>query len=63
MVLTVIEEHGLAAETREAWAAIGLDAVDPSVVFHSGMIGRRLFDLAEVRHALMDSPFSSAQRH
>jgi hypothetical protein len=34
-----IEEHFLTAEIRDAWSAIGLDAVDPSVAFHSGAIG------------------------
>jgi len=33
-----IEEHFLTAEIRQAWEAIGLDAVDPSVAFHSGAI-------------------------
>jgi len=49
-----IEEHFLTTEIRDAWNAIGLDAVDPSVAFHSGMIERRLLDLAEERLALMD---------
>jgi predicted TIM-barrel fold metal-dependent hydrolase len=49
-----IEEHFLTAEIREAWNAIGLDAVDPSVAFHSGMIEGRLLNLAEQRLALMD---------
>jgi hypothetical protein len=38
MTLIGIEEHFLTAEIREAWNAIGLDAVDPSVAFHSGPI-------------------------
>jgi predicted TIM-barrel fold metal-dependent hydrolase len=49
-----VEEHFLTAEIREAWNAIGLDAVDPSVAFHSGTIEGRLLDLAEERLALMD---------
>jgi predicted TIM-barrel fold metal-dependent hydrolase len=54
MKLIGIEEHFLTAEIRDAWHAIGLDAVDPSVAFHSGTIEARLFDLAESRLALMD---------
>ena len=54
MTLIGIEEHFLTAEIREAWNAIGLDAVDPSVAFHSGQIEGRLLDLAEDRLALMD---------
>ena len=54
MTLIGIEEHFLTAEIREAWNAIGLDAVDPSVAFHSGPIEGRLLDLAEDRVALMD---------
>lgn len=54
MKLIGIEEHFLTAEVRHAWESIGLDAVDPSVAFHSGVIERRLLDLAEDRRALMD---------
>jgi hypothetical protein len=54
MKLIGIEEHFLTAEIREAWNAIGLDAVDPSVAFHSGLIEGRLLNLAEERLALMD---------
>lgn len=54
MKLIGIEEHFLTAEIREAWNAIGLAAVDPSVAFHSGMIEARLLDLAEERLALLD---------
>jgi len=36
--LISIEEHFLTTEIRDAWNAMGLDAVDPSVAFHSGMI-------------------------
>lgn len=54
MKLIGIEEHFLTAEVRHAWESIGLDAVDPSVAFHSGVIERRLLDLAEDRLALMD---------
>jgi predicted TIM-barrel fold metal-dependent hydrolase len=54
MKLIGIEEHFLTAEVREAWTAIGLDAVDPSVAFHAGAIESRLLDLAEDRIALMD---------
>jgi predicted TIM-barrel fold metal-dependent hydrolase len=49
-----IEEHFLTAEVRQAWDAIGLNAVDPSVAFHSGVIEGRLLELAEDRLALMD---------
>jgi len=54
MKLIGIEEHFLTVEVRDAWHAIGLDAVDPSVAFHSGAIETRLLDLAEQRLALMD---------
>ena len=54
MKLIGIEEHVLTPEIRQAWEAAGLDAVDPSVAFHSGAIERRLLDLAEDRLALMD---------
>ncbi|WP_307437644.1 amidohydrolase family protein [Labrys monachus] len=54
MKLIGIEEHFLTAEIRDAWHAIGLDASDPSVAFHSGTLERRLLDLAEQRLALMD---------
>ncbi len=54
MKLIGIEEHFLISEVRQAWDAIGLDAVDPSVAFHSGVIEGRLLDLAEDRLTLMD---------
>ncbi|MDN7439392.1 amidohydrolase family protein [Burkholderia cepacia] len=54
MKLIGIEEHFLTAEIRQAWDAIGLEATDPSMAFHSGAIERRLLDLAEDRLALMD---------
>jgi uncharacterized protein len=54
MKLIGIEEHFLTAEVRDAWTAIGLEATDPSVAFHSGAIEQRLIDLAEDRLALMD---------
>jgi len=54
MKLIGIEEHYLTTEVRDAWEAIGLAATDPSVVVHSGEVGRRLLDLAENRLALMD---------
>lgn len=54
MKLIGIEEHFLTAEVRHAWESIGLDAVDPSVAFHSGVVERRLLDLADDRLALMD---------
>jgi uncharacterized protein len=54
MKLIGIEEHFLTAEVRDAWQALGLAAVDPSVAFHSGAIEDRLLDLAEQRLALMD---------
>jgi predicted TIM-barrel fold metal-dependent hydrolase len=49
-----IEEHFLTDEIHRAWNAIGLDAIDPSMAFHSGTIEGRLLDLAEDRLALMD---------
>ena len=54
MKLIGVEEHFLMPEVGDAWHAIGLDAVDPSVAIHSGVIERRLLDLAEERIALMD---------
>lgn len=54
MKLIGIEEHFLTAEIRDAWRAVGLDATDPSVAFHSGTIEGRLLDLAQDRLALMD---------
>ena len=54
MKLIGIEEHYLTAGVRDAWEAIGLAAMDPSVAVHSGAIERRLFDLAGERIALMD---------
>ncbi len=54
MKLIGIEEHYLTEEIRDAWTAIGLEAVDPSVAIHSGAIGRHLLDLAGERLALMD---------
>jgi uncharacterized protein len=49
-----IEEHFLTDEIHRAWNAIGLEAVDPSMAFHSGTFEVRLLDLAEDRLALMD---------
>jgi len=49
-----IEEHFLTAEVRDAWHAIGLEAADPSVAVHSGIIEDRLLDFAEDRLAPMD---------
>ena len=57
MQLIGIEEHFLTAEVRDAWNAIALDAVDPSVAFHSGAIESRLLDLADERLALMKEIF------
>jgi predicted TIM-barrel fold metal-dependent hydrolase len=54
MKLIGIEEHFLTADVRDAWHAIGLEAIDPSVAYHAGAIEQRLFDLAEDRLALMD---------
>ncbi|WP_377842099.1 hypothetical protein [Bosea sp. UC22_33] len=34
MTLIGIEEHVLTPEVTEAWHALGLAAVDPSVAFH-----------------------------
>jgi len=49
-----VEEHFLTDEIHRAWNAIGLEAIDPSMAFHSGAFERRLLDLAEDRLALMD---------
>lgn len=49
-----IEEHFLTAEMRQAWDAVGLQAVDPSLALRSGTIENRLLDLATSRIALMD---------
>ena len=54
MKLIGVEEHFLTDEIRWAWSAIGLEAVDPSIAFHSGAFEVRLGDLAENRLALMD---------
>lgn len=54
MKLIGIEEHFLTHEIRNAWSAIALEAVDPSVAFHGGPLEKRLVDLAEERLALMD---------
>jgi hypothetical protein len=49
-----VEEHFLTSGIRQAWEAIGLDALDPSVAFHSGAIESRLLNLAQDRLDLMD---------
>lgn len=54
MKLIGIEEHVLTSEISNAWNAIGLDATDPSVAFHSSVIERRLLEWGEERIALMD---------
>lgn len=54
MKLIGIEEHFLTAEIRDAWHSLQLEALDPSVAFHSGIIERRLLDLAQERLVLMD---------
>lgn len=36
MKLIGIEEHFLTAEIRDAWHSLQLEALDPSVAFHSG---------------------------
>lgn len=54
MKLIGIEEHFLTIEVRDAWTAIGLAAIDPSVSIHSGLIENRLLGRAEDRLALMD---------
>ncbi len=54
MKLIGIEEHFLTGEVCSAWKAAGLDAKDPSIAFNSGVIKRRLFDIADERLALMD---------
>ena len=54
MKLFGIEEHFLTDEIHRAWNAIGLEAIDPSMAFHSGTLEVRLLNLAEDRLALMD---------
>lgn len=54
MQLIGIEEHFLTDEIHQAWNAIGLEAIDPSMAFHSGTFEARLLDLAKDRLALMD---------
>ncbi len=54
MKLIGIEEHFLTAQVRDAWHAIELEAIDPSVGYHAGAIEQRLIDLAGDRLALMD---------
>src|SRR5271170_2950804 len=54
MKLIGIEEHFITSEVHDAWNAIALRTIDPSVAFHAGAIGKRLLDLAEDRLALMD---------
>ncbi|XFC38315.1 amidohydrolase family protein [Stenotrophomonas indicatrix] len=54
MKLIGIEEHFLTAEILKAWSDAGLEATDPSVAFHSGVMEGRLLNLAEDRIALMD---------
>lgn len=49
-----IEEHFLTDEVHRAWTAIGLEATDPSMAFHSGTFEARLLALAKDRLALMD---------
>jgi len=61
MKLIGIEEHFLTAEVHEAWTAIGLEASDPSVAYHSGVIEKRLINLADERLALMDETGLDAQ--
>ena len=54
MKLIGIEEHFLTAEVCDSWSSLSLEAVDPSVAFHSGTFVDRLLDLSEKRLALMD---------
>ena len=54
MKLIGVEEHFITSGVQNAWNAIALEAIDPSVAFHAGAIGKRLLDLAEDRLALMD---------
>jgi uncharacterized protein len=54
MKLIAIEEHFLTREVQEAWSAIKLELVDPSVAIHRGDIERRLRDLTDERIDLMD---------
>ena len=54
MKLIGIEEHYLTEPVRDAWTAMGLEAMDPCVGIHSGAIERRLLDLADERLSLMD---------
>ncbi|OUI88121.1 amidohydrolase [Acetobacter sp. DmW_043] len=54
MKLIGIEEHFLTPEIKNAWSALGLEASDPSVAFHGGLLETRLNDLTEQRLTLMD---------
>ncbi|WCE05882.1 amidohydrolase family protein [Pseudoxanthomonas sp. JBR18] len=54
MKLIGIEEHVLTHDVLKAWSAAGLEATDPSVAFHSGVIEGRLLDLGKGRIELMD---------
>ncbi|HTQ14255.1 MAG TPA: amidohydrolase family protein [Rhizomicrobium sp.] len=61
MKLIGIEEHFITSEIHDAWNAIALEAIDPSVAFHAGAMGKRLLDLAEDRLARMDETGLDAQ--
>jgi hypothetical protein len=54
MTLIGLEEHFLTAEIRDTWTAIGLDAVDPSVTFHSGQIEGRLNQVSGLAQGPVD---------
>jgi len=54
MKLIGIDEHFSWPRFAKPWNAIGLEASDPSVAFHSGTIEKRLIDLSEERLALVD---------
>lgn len=61
MKLIGIEEHFITAEVHDAWHAIALEAIHPSVAFHAGATQKRLFDLADKRLALMDELSASSK--
>lgn len=54
MQLIGVEEHFLTPEVAQAWHAMGLAAIDPSVGANGGPFEARLMNLAEHRISLMD---------
>jgi hypothetical protein len=59
MKLIGIEEHFLTAEIRDAWHAIALEAVGPSVGYCADVIEQRLIDFAQGRIAHIANAFSN----